>query len=355
MKTMQITTCDGRLAKVEESRFLAFDSLRSDPLFRANLGAQLLTGDMDGALAFIVSQLTFTESTVFEVLALAMQWREALAGCITSEAGDWVDSVRYEIVQGTGRGKRISGRSADLPRVDVAFSDFSVPVYQGGISYDYTTEELRRTAQLRRPLPELRLRQAIEGYERHMNEIGLFGEGDLTGLFNNPNVPQGNSAVSGGWVSAYTASPSTAPAAIIADFNNGIWTIYNSTNFNDLPTDVAIPPVLYNFLVTTYATEAGFFNKTLMQLIKENNLVKEITGRDLNIYPGYGLNTAGVSANNRIVYYVKDKTRIVCHMPMPLRFLAPQLRGLDVIIPGEYKYSGVNVRYPKSAFYQDGE
>ena len=43
------------------------------------------------------------------------------------------------------------------------------------------------------------------------------------------------------------------------------------------------------------------------------------------------------------------------HLPMPLRFLAPQLVGLDVKIPGEYKYSGTIVRYVKSAYYQDGE
>jgi hypothetical protein len=36
-----------------------------------------------------------------------------------------------------------------------------------------------------------------------------------------------------------------------------------------------------------------------------------------------------------------------------LRFLAPQLVGLGVQVPGEYKYSGVEIRYPKSAYYMD--
>jgi len=52
--------------------------------------------------------------------------------------------------------------------------------------------------------------------------------------------------------------------------------------------------------------------------------------------------------------YVKSDTRLVMHVPLALRFLAPQLVGLSVQVPGEYKYSGVEFRYPKSAYYMDG-
>ena len=51
---------------------------------------------------------------------------------------------------------------------------------------------------------------------------------------------------------------------------------------------------------------------------------------------------------------VKSDTRLVMHIPLALRFLAPQLVGLSVQVPGEYKYSGVEFRYPKSAYYMDG-
>jgi hypothetical protein len=52
--------------------------------------------------------------------------------------------------------------------------------------------------------------------------------------------------------------------------------------------------------------------------------------------------------------YVKSDQRLVAHIPLPLRFLAPQLVGLSVDVPGEYKYSGVEFRYPGSAYYSDG-
>jgi hypothetical protein len=77
-------------------------------------------------------------------------------------------------------------------------------------------------------------------------------------------------------------------------------------------------------------------------------------GQKINITAGYGLDTAGINGTARMLGYVKSDTRLVMHVPLPLRFLAPQLVGLSVEIPGEYKYSGVEWRYPSSAVYYDG-
>lgn len=347
MKTRVISIGDGRTAVVDEARFGQLEA--SIPFLRSCLAL-----DSQEALSFIVSQLAYTESRVFEVLGMPMQFRDLLAGCITSEAGEWARTIRYEIIDGVGRGKRASGKGHDINEVDIAYDDASMPVYQGVIGYSYTTEELRETAYLRRPLPELKLRLAMEGFERHINGVALFGELDLPGLFNNPNVPQGN-APNGGWIAGYAASPSTYVAKILQDLNNGFFTVWSSTNFNDLPTDVGLPPSIYNFLVSTYATQQGFLNKTLLQLIRESNLVLEQTGKSPNFFPVYTLDTAGSGGTTRVAYYVKNADRTILHLPMPLRFLAPQLDGLDVKIPGEYKYSGTIIRYPKSAYYQDGE
>ncbi len=347
MKTRQISIGDGRMVAVDEARFGQLEA--AIPFFKQHLAM-----DSQEALFFIVSQLAYTESRVFETLGVPMQFRDALAGCITSEAGEWADSIRFEVIDGVARGKRISGKGHDINEVDVSYADESMPVYQGGIGYSYTTEELRRTAYLRRPLPELKLRLAMEGFERHINQTALYGEQDLPGLCNSSVVPQAN-APNGGWIAGYASSPTTYPAKILQDLNNGCNVIWNSTNFNDLPTDIAIAPTLWEFLTSTYATQQGFLNKNLLDLFLEQNLVKAQTGKSPNVYPGYELDTAGVGGATRIVYYVKNPDRVILHLPMPLRFLAPQLVALDVKIPGEYKYSGVIVRYPKAAYYQDGE
>lgn len=338
----KITLGDGRVVEVDAARFAAFDSLRSQ--------AEVITGvagrDAGEALAFIVSQLAYTEATVFERLYQPMQYEQLIP--ITSEAGEWADTIRYEIYDYAGRGKRSSGKGRDINLVDVAYADKSFPVLNGNIGYDYTTEELRRTAFLKRPISERKMAAAIDGYRRHMNDVGLYGEtsANVTGVFNNANVPQGNAPVG-----AWQTGPKT-PAQILSDINTAIQTVWNNTAFNDQVTDIVMSPSAFAYIASTPRSDTS--DKTILQFLKENNIAKVEKGIDINFTPGFGLDTAGAGSTKRLMAYVKSDLRLVMHVPLPLRFLAPQLLGLSVQIPGEYKYSGVEFRYPKSAYYMDG-
>lgn len=350
----QITIGDGRTVAVDEARFNAFDSLRSNSLFLAALAQDPMyrARDAQEAMAFVVSQLAYTESQTFEKLYIPMQYKTLIP--VTSEAGEWADSVRYEIYDFAGRGKRASGKGDDINEVDVAYADQSFPVVNGNIGYGFTTEELRRTAFLRRPISDTKLRAAIEGYERHINSVALFGEANLTGLFNNANVPQGN-APNGGWIAGLAATPTTYILKVLQDVNTLIYNVWANTAFNDIVTDILLPPAQFNFLATTLVVINGVATtKTLLQQLKETNLATTQFGKEVTFSAGYGLDTAGSGSTTRMIGYVKNPLRLVMHVPLPLRFLAPQLAGLRVKVPGEYKYSGVQIRYPKSAYYMDG-
>lgn len=345
MKKIQLG--DGREVEIDESRFQAFDALRTNPSDAARLlGADSFGRDAQEALAFMVSQLAYTEAQVFERQYQPMQYEQLLP--ISYEAGEWADSVRYEIYDYAGRGKRTSGKGRDINLVDVAYADKSFAVVNGNIGYDYNTEELRRTAFLRRPISERKMAAAIDGFRRHMNDVGLYGESasGLTGLFNNANVPQGNAPVG-----AWTTGPKT-PAQILNDINTLIQNVWSNTAYNDMITDIVLPPANYAYIASTPRSDNS--DKTILQYIKENNIAKVERGIDIRFTPGFGLDTAGAGGTKRMVGYVKSDLRLVMHVPLPLRFLAPQLIGLAVQVPGEYKYSGVEVRYPKSMYYMDG-
>lgn len=347
MPIKKIQLGDGRVVAVDEARFAAFDALRSHPgLAGLIVGDGIAARDAQEALAFIVSQLAYTESQVFERQYTPMQYEQLLP--ISYEAGEFADSIRYEIYDYAGRGKRTSGKGRDINLVDVAYADKSFPVLNGDIGYDYTTEELRRTAFLRRPISERKLAAAIDGYRRHMNDVGLFGESSsgITGLFNNANVPQGNAPVG-----AWQTGPKT-PAQILSDINTIILNVWANTAYNDQVTCICIAPGAYAYIASTPRSDNS--DKTILQYIKENNVAKVERGLDISFCPGFGLDTAGAGGTRRMMAYVKSDTRLVMHVPLALRFLAPQLVGLSVQVPGEYKYSGVEFRYPKSAYYMDG-
>lgn len=350
MKLITVTLGDGRTVQVDEARFNSLNQIRhSAPLIMGTEGR-----DAQEAMAFIVSQLAYTEATVFERQYQPLQYEQLIP--ITNEAGEWSDSVRYEIYDYAGRGRRTSGKGKDINLVDVAYADKSFPIVAGSIGYDYTTDELRRTAYLRRPISERKLAAAIDGYRRHMNDVGLYGETNLTGLFNNANVPHGN-APNAGWIALFAAAgtadlQAAAIAKILSDLNAGITGVWTTTQGNDQITDIVLPPTVYAFLASTPRSSNS--DKTILQYLKENNIAKVEKGVDVKFTAGWSLDTAGVGATTRALFYVKSDMRLVMHVPLPLRFLAPQLVGLSVEVPGEYKYSGVEWRYPGSAYYMDG-
>lgn len=346
--TKIITVNDGGIARqveVDEARFEAFDSLRRYPQLGNIIGDGIVQGrDAQEAMAFLVSQLAFTENQVFERKYQPMQYEQFLP--LDFSAGEWADTIRYEIYDFVGQGKRTSGKGRDINKVDVGFADKSFQVVYGNIGYDYSQEELRRTAYLRRSLPERKLAAAVEGYKRHMNQVGLYGESEsnLSGLFNNALVPQG-SAPTGGWGTASADN-------ILKDVNTLINNIWTNTAYNDMPTTIVMAPAALATIAST--PRATTTDTTILAWIKANNIAKQQRGIDIDFQPGFGLNTAGVGSTRRMMGYVKSPDRLVMHIPLPLRFLAPQLAGLSIDVPGEYKYSGVEIRYPKSAYYMDG-
>lgn len=82
--------------------------------------ARYQTSDATQALAFLVSQLTHVESTIYARQRQGIQYRDLVP--ISTEAGEYATSVTYQMYDYSGRGKRHSGRGEDIPTVDVAYA-----------------------------------------------------------------------------------------------------------------------------------------------------------------------------------------------------------------------------------------
>lgn len=334
---------DGRTVNVDANRYAAFDGLRGQiqQAFAADAGFS--TRDAGETLAFMVSQLAYTESEAFAKLYTPMQFRELVP---VESAGGWADTIRYELVDYAGQGKRINGAGHDLPMADIQFGEKTFPIVTGGVAYGYTYEEMQKSAFFRTPLPTGKLAAAMIATERHLNNVALFGESSsgLTGLYNNANVPQGSAPV-GTWSGATADN-------ILKDINTCIQNVWNNTAFNDTPTDILIAPAAMSIIVST--PRSANSDTTILEYIKKNNIAKAERGIDINFRSGYGLNTAGSGGTKRMMAYVKNPNRVKMHIPVELQFLAPQFVNLYTKVPGTYRYSGVEFRYPKSAYYMDG-
>jgi hypothetical protein len=122
--------------------------------------------------------------------------------------------------------------------------------------------------------------------------------------------------------------------------------------------------VFQRFVSTPVVIEGVPLAVTLLEFVLKNNICKAMRNIDLQILPGFGLDTGtdapgaatkggSTAGKSRCIFYINNRDRVVLHMPMPLQFIAPQFDGATVLVPGEFRLGGVEYRYPSSAFYYD--
>ena len=343
---------DGRLidAKVDEGRFEAYDARRRDGSLKAIIGEKpsYYVGDDGAAMAFLVSQLAYVENRVYERKYLPMQYEEFLT--VNSSAGEHAMSVDYELVDRVGIGKPTNPVTNALNMVSAGYARKSAKVTHGNVAYRFTNEDLRQTAYLRRPLNEQLLLTAMEAYRRHLNQVALLGEAQtgLTGLLNNPSVPVGN-APTGKWLAATGAA---TVDQMIADLNYAVFQVWKGSQYNYFPTHILLPTEFYNKAATTPRSTQS--DTTVLEYFLNNNVARRNRNVNLIVEPAYQLDGLGAAGSGRAVAFVKSDEVMSFHVPLPLRFQAPQLNGLAIEVAGEYKYSTVTIRYPKTAFYMEG-
>jgi len=318
-------------------RKIILDSLRRLPA---------LNIDSEPGLAFLTSQLEYLETQVYEKKREPLDY-EALVP-ISTEAGPHVESIVYRMKDFVGRGKRHSGQGGDIPRVDVFYGTKSVPVVGSAIGYAYTFAELRTAAALSQSLDGDRQETAMKAWRSHMNQVGLYGEegerGEepLTGLFNAPEVPQSSAGVD-----LMTASPGQALEFI----NDHIAQLWMTTRRNSVVDTVAMPGRVLARLSSTPRSDNS--DTTILEFIRQNNISKTERNIDVQFRAAADLETAGKGKTSRMMFYEKNRENLVFHIPMALLFHAPEQRGLEMLVNGEYRYSGVEFRYPKTAMYVD--
>jgi hypothetical protein len=94
---------------------------------------------------------------------------------------------------------------------------------------------------------------------------------------------------------------------------------------------------------------------TVLEWFKRYNIYTMTTGLPVTVRVVRGLEVAGTSTLNRMVFYRNDPQVLKLHMPMPHRFLPVWQRApLAFDVPGIFRTGGVEVRRPTAMRYLDG-
>lgn len=300
---------------------------------------------MDSGLAFLVGQLVHVESKLYEVEYAQITYPKVLP--VSFEAGEWATSIEYFSMDGAAVAKWLGSKAFDVPMVDLSSSRTIIPVELAGIGYDYSLEELRQAQHLNRPLPQLKANLARRGFEEMTQRVAMTGDASkgYEGFVNNSNVTAA-SVVNPG---SGTEWSNKTPDEIITDFTAGLNAIFEDSEMIESADKVAIPPEQWGLINST--PRSANSDTTILDYIVANS--PYLNSKD-DIMPLNELKSAGAGSTDRMVIYTKSEDKIIYHIPMPLRFSAPQAKGLGFEVPGEFKLGGFEVRFPGSMRYFDG-
>jgi hypothetical protein len=296
----------------------------------------------DDGLAFFVSQLSNVEAKIYKVKYRKIVYQEFIP--VSTQDPEWIDEVTYISYDAVTSGKFIGANGKDLPKSDLTAAKSTIPVFYGGNSYDYSLDELRKSQALRMPVDTLKAQMSFRGFQEHAQTVAFFGDTDrgITGLFNNANVQLDTSVVD--WDTA-------TGQEIVADMNQVLINVWQNSAETHLADVIIIPSTQYA-QISNQRMDSGT-DTTILEFFRMNNLFTQMTGGDLTIKPNFEVQTAGVGDSPRMMAYELNDENLTMRMPLPWRSLAPQPTGLVVEVPAEYKFGGVEFRYPGSAAYRD--
>ena len=94
---------------------------------------------------------------------------------------------------------------------------------------------------------------------------------------------------------------------------------------------------------------------TLLDWIKNYNVLTVQTGRPITLAAVRGLETAGLGGISRMVAYRRDPSVLKMWIPMRHRFLDVWQRGPMIFdVPGIFRVGGLEIRMPAAMRYLDG-
>jgi len=288
--------------------------------------------------AFFSRELTAVENETYDIQYPELKARSIIP--VNSSVNAGAETITYRSFDQIGEAKVISNAATDLPRVDVLGTEYSRPVKTVGDAFGYSVVEIKNANMAGRALSTDRAAAARKAIEYKLDDIAALGsavDGIATGFLNDANVTI--SATGGAWGSA-------TPATIIADFTAALTRINDASKGVEMANTVVLPDAKYSQIATTPRSATS--DSTILAYILAN--FPTIT----EIIPWYKAKTAGVSAVNRMVVYNRNPSKLKQHITDEYQQLAPQAKGLEMIVNCMARTAGTTIYYPRSMDYTDG-
>lgn len=286
------------------------------------------------ALGFVVSQQTHIEREVLSVPYPAIRYAEMIP--VDTSAHEFAASVTFFTQDIVGRAKLLNGTADDIPLANVVRSKFEQSVFDAGIGYEFSLTEIGQAQMLGRSLGTEGAAAARLAYEQLVDEVALPGAEGFEGLFNTTGIAS--------TAAAATFAAGTA-AQTMATINNALTAVLTATQGVEMADTIILPIDAYALIATKQIDVTS--EMTILEYVQKANVYTTSTGRPLTIMADRRL-------SGKMVVYRRSPEVLKLHMPMPLRFIPPQLVNLKVRVPGMFRFAPLSIRRPLAVRYVTG-
>ena len=292
--------------------------------------------DAQAALGFVQNQRTYIEPGVLNKPYPEIKYPRLIP--VDTSAPQWAPSVSFYTQDAAGKAKFINGKGDDIPLVNLLRSKYEATVNMAGIGYSFSLEEIGASQQMGVNLSNDGAEAARFAYERLVDDVAFVGDTTLgtEGLYNTTGIT--SVAAAGVWATA-TAD------AILTDINGILTGIMTSSQGVEWANVVVLPLAEYGAITTRRIGPDT--STTIMEFIKKSNVYTAATGQELVIEGDHRL-------TNRAVVYRRDPQVVKIHIPMPLTFIPPQARGLQIDVFGMFRFAPIDIRRPGAIRYLTG-
>lgn len=305
---------------------------------------QFNDAQLNTMLNFVQSQKTHVEKTAYETKFPEVIYPQLVP--VDMSAPAWTQTITSLSSEEIGEAGWINANADDMQTVELKFLTSEKPVYEAGVGYTYGYAEIQQAMAYGRNLSAEKAVVARKAYERFMQKVTFVGDKtkNLAGLTTSTAVN----------VLSATKTWATATQAELLTMINQILVTKSADGEFVTIADTLLLPVDAWEALTSRTLENGS-GITLLTYIKENNVYKATTGRDLDIRAIGQLSKAGNGGLTRAVAYTRDPSVVNLHIPMPQMFLPVHRTGLmNFAVGSMFRTAGVNIKDPTAVRYMDG-
>lgn len=295
----------------------------------------------DKFTAVLEKQLEFVKTQTYDIVYPEMKARQFIP--VNNDVDPGAETITYRQWDDFGMAQIIANYGDDLPLIDALVEEFQQKVKGLGAAYQWSIQDLRRSAMAGAQLDQRRARAARRSVETQIENIAALGNtaAGLRGFAKHPNVPL---------VAPDTGTWSTATAdEMIGDLNKLATSIVTTNKETFIPDTLAMDISRHNIISVKRISTTGDTHTTVLEAwLRSNPWVTNVgTWNKLALADAAG-------TGPRLVCYKRDPEVLTLEIPQEFEQFPPQAKNLAFLVPVHARIGGVIVYYPIAMAYMDG-